>query len=94
MEKLRNVKKERLTSNFKNSEIFPGLYCALGTVGTFLVSKELFVFDHEWTIFYNYVWIFGIAIVIYKKDFTAWLNNYMDQQNARLKSFRQDEIDR
>merc|ERR1712002_1396246 len=70
-----------------------GPYMALFGVSTFLASKEYFVMEHDF-----YVGI-GLAVVLtgvvksVGPDWTAAINKELDEEEAALKSIRQNEID-
>merc|ERR1712243_501584 len=70
-----------------------GPYMALFGVSTFLASKEYFVMEHDF-----YVGI-GLAVVLtgvvksVGPDWTAAINKELDEEEAALRSIRQDEID-
>ena len=66
----------------------------LGSVGTFLLSKEYWVLDHE---FYVGVGLFIIFAAV-RSNFGASIDEFIskeqDKETAALKAIRQDEIDR
>merc|ERR1711887_297712 len=70
-----------------------GPYMALFGVSTFLASKEYFVMEHDF-----YVGL-GLAVVLTGvvksagPDWTASINKELDEEEAALRSIRQDEID-
>jgi len=71
-----------------------GPYMFAASVGAFLVSKELWVLEHE---FYCGVTILAVLGAIRKNvgdDFSAYLDKEVDADETALKSIRQDEIDR
>lgn len=71
-----------------------GPYMFTAAVGTFLVSKEIWVLEHE---FYCGVALWIVLAGLVKgvgKDVSAFLDKEVDAQEAELKSIRQNEIDR
>lgn len=71
-----------------------GPYMFAASVGTFLASKEIYVFEHE---FYCGVGIFICLAGIIKgvgPQMSAELDKMVDADEARLAVIRQDEIDR
>ena len=63
-------------------------------VGTFLVSKEIWVLEHE---FYCGVGMFIVLAGIIKSvgpGMSQFLDKQVDDQEAQIKAIRQDEIDR
>jgi len=70
-----------------------GPYMALFGVSTFLASKEYFVMEHDF-----YVGL-GLAVVLTGvvksagPDWTASINKELDEEEAALRSIRQNEID-
>jgi F-type H+-transporting ATPase subunit b len=71
-----------------------GPYMFLVSFGTYLLSKEIYVLEHE---FYSGVALFavwGIGIAKLGPGITTWVNKELDADEAKLKAIRQDEIDR
>jgi F-type H+-transporting ATPase subunit b len=71
-----------------------GPYVFLATVGTYLVSKEIYVLEHE---FYTGIAMFCVMagfIKVAGPSITEAVNQEMDRSESRLKAIRQDEIDR
>lgn len=71
-----------------------GPYIFVGTVTTFLVSKEIWVLEHE---FYSGLAVLAVLAGINKvagTDITNWVNKGLDEEEGKLKAIRQDEIDR
>jgi len=71
-----------------------GPYMFAASVGSFLLSKEIWVLEHE---FYCGVGIFIALSAIIKyagPGISAELDKAVDAEDAKLKAIRQDEIDR
>merc|ERR1711887_230471 len=64
-----------------------GPYMALFGVSTFLASKEYFVMEHDF-----YVVLTGV-VKSAGPDWTASINKELDEEEAALRSIRQNEID-
>merc|ERR1712038_827025 len=70
-----------------------GPYMALFGVSTFLASKEYFVMEHD---FYVGLGLAAVLTGVVKSagpDWTASINKELDEEEAALRSIRQDEID-
>merc|ERR1719175_329388 len=66
-----------------------GPYMALASIGTFLVSKEYFVMEHD---FYAAI-VLGGVIRSVGPGVTEMVNAEMDKDEAVYKNIRQKEID-
>ncbi|XP_076619309.1 ATP synthase subunit b, mitochondrial [Colletes latitarsis] len=69
-----------------------GPYVFLGTLGTYLVSKEIYVLEHE---FYNAISLAMICIFTVKKfgpNFAKFLDKKVDDYEAELNAGREEEI--
>ena len=64
------------------------------SVGAFLVSKELWVIEHEFYCGVAILIVLGAARRAVGDDVSAFLDKEVDAEEAALKSIRQDEIDR
>merc|ERR1712228_855362 len=65
----------------------------LAGVGTFLCSKEDFVMEHD---FYVGIGLFAVLATVVKQVGPSWteeINKELDQEEAELRSIRQNEID-
>jgi len=70
-----------------------GPYMFLAGVGTFLCSKEYFVMEHD---FYVGIGLFAVLATVVKQVGPSWteeINKELDQEEAELRSIRQNEID-
>lgn len=66
----------------------------LGSVGTYLYSKEILIMDHE---FYVGTALFILLFNLNRKfgpDLKEYMFKLADEEEAKLKAIRQDEIDR
>lgn len=66
----------------------------LASVGTFMISKEIYVLEHE---FYSGVALAGLLLFLYKRlgpDVGAYVDGLVQAKDDQLKAIRQDEIDR
>jgi len=71
-----------------------GPYIFMFSVGTFLMSKEIFVVEHD---FWVGVGLFIVLSGVYKAinpEFTNWLHKEVDAEEDKLRRIRQDEIDK
>jgi F-type H+-transporting ATPase subunit b len=71
-----------------------GPYMFLASFGTFLISKEIYVLEHE---FYTGIGLFLVGLTIVKAagpSVNSFVHGEMDKDEAKLKAIRQDEIDR
>merc|ERR1711872_994076 len=70
-----------------------GPYMFLAGLGTFLCSKEYFVMEHD---FYVGIGLFAVLATVVKQVGPSWteeINKELDQEEAELRSIRQNEID-
>jgi len=71
-----------------------GPYMFLASFGTYLISKEIWVLEHE---FYCGITLFGVLGFINHKfgdQIDAYLTKGVDDEDASLRNIRQKEIDR
>lgn len=71
-----------------------GPYMFAAAVGTFLASKEIWVFEHEFYCGVGLIILFGGIIRTAGGDISKFLDKVVDDREAELKAIRQDEIDR
>jgi len=71
-----------------------GPYMFIFATGTFLVSKEIWVCEHDAPFGAACVIFYSSMIKLYGPDFTKWLQKELDIEEEMIKSIRQDEIDR
>jgi len=71
-----------------------GPYIFGAAVGTFLVSKEIWVLEHEFYCGVGMLIVLGGIIKSVGPGMSAYLDKEVDAQEAQLKAIRQDEIDR
>jgi len=71
-----------------------GPYVLLGTLGTFLMSKEIVVFEHEFIGGLSLACVLFLVNRAIGPDIRAEVDKLMDEREAELKAVRQDEIDR
>jgi F-type H+-transporting ATPase subunit b len=70
-----------------------GPYMFIASVSTFLISKEIYVLEHE---FYTGIGLFIVcagAIKLVGPSMRQWMDTEMGKEEAALKAIRQDEID-
>jgi len=70
-----------------------GPYMALVGVGTFLCSKEIFVMEHDFYVGIGLAVVLSYVVKTVGPDWTASINKGLDEDEAALKSIRQNEID-
>ncbi len=61
----------------------------LASFGTFLISKEIYVLEHE---FYTGIGLFLVGLTIVKgvgPAFNSYIHSEMDKDEAKLKAIRQ-----
>jgi len=71
-----------------------GPYMAAASITTFLVSKEIWVMEHEFYCGLAIAICIGGIVKATGKDLSAALDKAVDAEEAKVKSIRQDEIDR
>jgi len=71
-----------------------GPYVFAASVGAFLVSKELWVIEHEFYCGVGIAIVLGALIKNVGPGVSAALDKEVDADEARMKAVRQDEIDR
>lgn len=71
-----------------------GPYMFGAAVGSFLVSKEIWVLEHEFYCGVGMVIVLAGIIKSVGPGMSAYLDKEVDAQEAQLKAIRQDEIDR
>jgi len=71
-----------------------GPYMFAASVGTFLVSKEIWVLEHEFYCGLGIAIVLGGIIKSQGPAMSAYLDKEVDADELKLKSIRQDEIDR
>merc|ERR1712083_916766 len=70
-----------------------GPYMALFGVSTFLASKEYFVMEHDFYVGLGLAVVLSGVVKSAGPDWTAAINKEPDEEEAALKSIRQNEID-
>lgn len=70
-----------------------GPYMALASIGTFLVSKEFFVMEHDFYAGIAFVGVIGGIIKYVGADVTKAIDASVDADEAVYRSVRQQEID-
>merc|ERR550532_3136240 len=70
-----------------------GPYMFLAGVGTFLCSKEYFVMEHDFYVGIGLACVLAGIVKQVGPDWTAMINKELDQEEADLRSIRQNEID-
>jgi len=70
-----------------------GPYMAVAGVATFLCSKEFYVMEHDHYVGLALIAVLGGIVKMAGPDWTAYINKELDNQEAALKSIRQNEID-
>merc|ERR1712156_346118 len=70
-----------------------GPYMALFGVSTFLASKEYFVMEHDFYVGIGLACVLAGIVKQVGPDWTAMINKELDQEEAELRSIRQNEID-
>ncbi len=71
-----------------------GPYMFMGGLTTFLLSKEIWVIEHEFWVGIAIFIVWGGAIKMIGPGFTKNINEELAKDDARIKAIRQDEIDR
>jgi len=85
---------EEWFTQFHSKTGVTGPYMFLASFGTFLISKEIYVLEHE---FYTGIGLFLVGLTIVKgvgPAFNSYIHSEMDKDEAKLKAIRQSEIDR
>merc|ERR1711872_355065 len=70
-----------------------GPYMALFGVSTFLASKEFFVMEHDFYVGIGLAAVLAFVVKQVGPDWTASINQQLDEEEAALKGIRQNEID-
>jgi len=70
-----------------------GPYMFIASFGTFLISKEFYVLEHEFYTGLGLVVLGAMAAKMVGPGLRAWLDVEMNKEEAKLKAIRQDEID-
>merc|ERR1711990_1011771 len=70
-----------------------GPYMALFGVSTFLASKEYFVMEHDFYVGMGLAIVLTYLIKAQGPAYTAEVNKQLDEEEAALRSIRQNEID-
>merc|ERR1719225_20995 len=70
-----------------------GPYMFLVGVGTFLASKEFFVMEHDFYVGLGLAAVLTLVVKQVGPDWTATINQELDEEEAALRSIRQSEID-
>ena len=71
-----------------------GPYMFATAVGTFVISKELWVLEHEFYCGVGLVIVLGALVKNVGPSISAQIDKRVDDDEARLKAVRGDEIDR
>ena len=66
----------------------------MASVGTFLLSKEIWILDHEFYTGVAMLVVLGGLVNKVGPGFTKAIHDELDADEARYKAIRQDEIDR
>lgn len=85
---------EEWFSFFHSKTGVTGPYMFATAVGTFLISKELWVLEHEFYCGVGIAVVLGGIIKAVGPGVSKFLDQLVDDQEAGLKAIRQDEIDR
>ena len=83
-----------MTLSLNRRPRFPGPYAFVATVGTFLMSKEYIVMEHDFWTGVSLFIILSTVVTKFGPDAKAYINAEMDAEEAKIKAIRQDEIDR
>ncbi|TRY73047.1 hypothetical protein TCAL_05837 [Tigriopus californicus] len=71
-----------------------GPYMFMASVGTYMISKEIYVLEHE---FYSGIAFAGLLMYMYKRlspDVGTYVDGLVQAKEDQLRSIRQNEIDR
>jgi F-type H+-transporting ATPase subunit b len=71
-----------------------GPYMFMASFGTYLLSKEIYVLEHEFYAGLSLFAVWGYGVHKLGPDYTKSINEKLDAEEASLKAIRQDEIDR
>jgi F-type H+-transporting ATPase subunit b len=66
----------------------------MASFGTYLLSKEIYVLEHEFYAGLSLFAVWGYGVHKLGPDYTKSINEKLDAEEASLKAIRQDEIDR
>lgn len=85
---------EEWFTNFHEKTGVTGPYAFIATFGTYLVSKEIYVLEHDFYVGLGLLAIGTFAVSKIGPDFGKMINEGLDAHEDGLKAIRQDEIDR
>ena len=71
-----------------------GPYMFMGGVTTYLLSKEIWVIEHEFFAGVAFFALMGCIVKYAGPGITKWVNDGMDAEEAKMAAYRTDEIDR
>merc|ERR1712071_208302 len=78
---------------FYNKTGVTGPYMALASIGTFLVSKEFFVMEHDFYVGVALALVLGGIVKNAGPGITETVNKSLDEEEAMYRNIRQKEID-